>query len=233
MEIAGLQKVSLIDFPGRISSSIFLFGCNLRCGYCHNPSLVTRRPDKIYPEKEILDFLLSRTKYLEGVCITGGEPLMSLDIDFVKKIKAMGFAVKIDSNGSYPEKLKELIDAKLIDYAAIDIKAGKENYAKVCGAPIDLNKIEQSIRIVSALPEYEFRTTVTNKYHTEDEILSIAKWLNSIAGKKPKRYALQGFKNSGDLLFESFKSEPDTPHETLARMREKVKGYFGEIAVRD
>jgi pyruvate formate lyase activating enzyme len=233
MEIAGLQKVSLIDFPGRISCSIFLFGCNFLCGYCHNPSLVIRKPDRIYSKKEILDFLSSRTKYLDGVCITGGEPLLSIDTDFLSKIKSMGFAVKIDTNGCYPEKLKELIDAKLVDYVAMDIKASKENYAKVCGVPVDMAKIEQSIKLAASLPEYEFRTTVTNRYHTEEEMVKTAKWLNSVIGKKPKRFALQGFKNSGNFIDESFKTEPDTSHETLLAMKEKIKDCFLEVIIRD
>lgn len=232
MIIAGLQKLTLIDYPGRIACSVFLYGCNFRCGFCHNPSLVVKPSTIQISEEEILDFLEKRKRYLDGVCITGGEPLMSIEEEFLKKIKRIGYSIKIDTNGCFPEKLRELIGKKLVDHVAMDIKASREKYKKVANSEVELDKIEESIRIISKLKEYEFRTTFVRRYHDEGEIKRIAEWLNKVTGEKPKRYCLQAFRNSGEFVDEGFKTEPDVSKEELLEIKERIKDYFGEVCVR-
>ena len=156
MKIAGLQKVSTIDYPGEICCVVFLWGCNFRCGFCYNSSLILseqvaggRWQVTSFSEEYVLNFLSKRIGKLDGVCITGGEPLLSLDFDFVRKIKDMGFKVKIDTNGSFPERLREMIDLGLVDYIAMDVKTCEEDYCKVVNVEVDLKKIEESIKIVN------------------------------------------------------------------------------------
>jgi len=232
MKIAGFQKLTLIDYPEKIACTIFLYGCNFKCGFCHNPELVLYEPEKIYSEKEILEFLEKRKKYLEGVCICGGEPLLSLDLNFLKKIKELGYLIKIDTNGSFPKKLKEIIENKLVDFVSMDIKSNRENYEKLINTKVDLNKIEESIKIISLLQDYEFRTTILERIHDSDEIKKIAIWLNEITGKKPKKFCLQGFKNKGKLISEDFRDKKDTSKDFLGRLKKSVEDYFEEVEVR-
>jgi pyruvate formate lyase activating enzyme len=222
----------LIDYPEKIACTLFLHGCNFRCGFCHNPGLVLYEPEKIYSEKEILRFLEKRKNQLEGVCITGGEPLLSVDLDFLKEIKKLGYSIKIDTNGSFPEKLKELISKKLVDFVAMDIKSSKENYEKIIKSNFNLNKIEESIRLVSSLENYEFRTTIVEGIHDLDELKKIAIWLNEVLGKKPKKFCLQGFKNKENLLDENFRSKKDTSKEFVKELKEKIKDYFEKVEIR-
>ena len=182
MIIKGLQKTTLIDYPGKVACAIFLSGCNFRCGFCHNPELVVNNNNNnnnnnsnsnvSYTEDEILSFLEKRQKYLDGVCITGGEPLISLKKDFLRKIKLMGFMIKLDTNGSFPERLQKLINDKLIDYIAMDIKSDKEHYIELTDPlnNFNINDIEKSIKIISSFKDYEFRTTVLYRYHGIEEI---------------------------------------------------------------
>jgi len=148
MKIGGLQKVSTIDYPGEISCVIFLWGCNFRCGFCHNPELVVRGCEGEFSSEEVLDFLSRRVGKLDAVVISGGEPLISLDFDFVRRVKAMGFKVKVDTNGTSPDVLRDLIEEGLVDYVAMDVKGCREDYSRVCGVEVDVEKIEESIRIV-------------------------------------------------------------------------------------
>ena len=158
MKISGLQKVSTIDYPGEICCVVFLHGCNFRCGFCYNPALVIENDGEAtgnrqqvignFSEEYILDFLKSRVGKLDGVCITGGEPLMSLDFDFVRRVREMGFKIKIDTNGSFPSRLREMIDLGLVDYIAMDVKSCREDYSRVVGVDVDLSKIEESIKII-------------------------------------------------------------------------------------
>jgi len=208
-----------------------LYGCNFRCGFCHNPELVTEKNDNVFSEKEILDFLEKRKKYLEGICITGGEPLLTLEKAFLRKIKKLGYLIKIDTNGSFPERLKEIIEENLVDFVAMDIKASKENYKKTINADIPIDKIEESIKLISKLENYEFRTTVIEGMHNLEEMKKIARWLNELAGK-PKKYALQGFKNSGKVLDEAFKHKKNTSEKFLKEIQEKIKDSFEEIETR-
>jgi len=232
MKIKGLQKTTLIDYPGKISCTIFLYGCNMRCGFCHNPELVLREITDDIDEEKILEFLERRKKYLDGVCITGGEPLMSLDKEFVKKIKELGYFVKIDTNGCFPDKLKELIDEGLVDYVAVDIKAGPDKYFEVTNSKVDLKAIEKTIKMVSGLSDYEFRTTILLKYHDRQEIEKMMKWLKNICGKKMKKFVLQGFKNHGKFVDGRFVKEEETEEEILKKLKKIAEDYFEEVEMR-
>lgn len=232
MKIMGLQEVTLIDYPGKIACTLFLYGCNFQCGFCHNPELVLKPEGKEYSEEEILKFLEERKSQLDGVCITGGEPLLSLDLEFLKKIKTLGYSIKIDTNGSFPEKLKELIDKQVVDFVAMDIKSGKEKYEEIANSSVNLDKIEKSIRLVSLLNNYEFRTTIVKGIHDLDEVKKIAVWLNEICGREPKKFCLQGFKNQGKLIDKSFIRTKDTSEKFLNELKEEVKNYFEEVEVR-
>lgn len=232
MKIAGFQKLTLIDYPGKIACTLFLSGCNFRCGFCHNPEIVLSEPEQVYPENEILEFLKKRKLQLEGVCITGGEPLLSLDIDFLKEIRKLGYLIKIDTNGSYPEKLQELMNLNLVDFVSMDIKSSKEKYKELTNVDVDLDKIEKSIRLISNLEDYEFRTTIIEGMHDLEEIREMAVWLNKLTNKKPQRFCLQGFKNQESLLDPIFRNKKDTSREFLEQLKASIKDYFEEIDIR-
>lgn len=199
MLIHGLQKLTLLDFPGRVAATLFTGGCNFRCPFCHNATLVEHPEEApLYQEEEILKFLSGRVGILDGVAITGGEPLMNKDIvGFIRKIKDMGFAVKLDTNGTYPDLLGELLDGHLVDYVAMDVKNCPEKYAETAGiAKLDLSKIETSMKLLrESGVDYEFRTTVVREFHTLKDIEKIADWIAFAP-----RYFLQGFTDSGNLI---------------------------------
>ena len=232
MKIKGFQKVTLIDYPDTIACTIFLFGCNFRCGFCHNPELIFEDEGKEFSEAEILNYLEKRKKYLEGVCITGGEPFVSLEFGFLQKIKELGYKIKIDTNGSFPERLEKAIAEGLVDFVAMDIKASKENYQKVMNAGVNLENIEKSIKLIARLDNYEFRTTIVEGMHDAEEIEKMGKWLNEIVGRKPKKFCLQGFQNQGKLLDEAFRMKKNTSEEFLNKLKEVAENYFEEVEVR-
>ena len=181
MKIGGLQKVSLIDYPGLICAIVFLQGCNFKCSYCHNPELVD--PQLFQPcikENEVLDFLNTRKGKLDAVTITGGEPTIQDDLaPFIKQIKKMGFAVKLDTNGSQPQVIKTLLDEKLLDFIAMDIKAPLEKYKSIVKVPVNADSIKESIRLIlKAKIPYEFRTTIVESQLEEKDILQIAKLIS-------------------------------------------------------
>jgi len=232
MIIAGIQKLTLIDYPEKIACTLFLHGCNFRCGFCHNPELVIKQPEKIYTEKEIFDFLEKRKQYLDGVCITGGEPLLSLDKNFLRQIKNLGYKIKVDTNGSFPEKLKEIIDEGLVDFISIDIKGSKEKYKKIINVEVDLKKIEESFRTAHNFGNYEFRTTIIEEFHDADEIRKVGEWINETCGGKPKKYYLQGFKNNGKFIDENYKMKKDTSENYLNELKKIADKYFEFVGVR-
>jgi len=233
MKIKGIQELTLIDYPGKLACTLFLFGCNFRCGFCHNPELVLAPLGKDYTEKEILDFLEKRKGQLEGVCITGGEPLMTIDVEFLKKIKDLGYSVKLDTNGSFPELLEELIKKKLIDYVAMDIKSSKEKYKEITNSEIDIKKIEKSIKIISSLLDYyEFRTTILEDLHDVKELEEMAKWINQLCAGKAKKFALQGFENQGKLIEGKFKKKKDTKENYLRDLKDILEDYFETVEIR-
>lgn len=199
MRIHGIQKLTLLDYPGRVACTLFTAGCDLRCPYCHNAALVLpgRTPPPI-PEEEIVSLLSRRRGILEGVCITGGEPTLQPELpEFIAQIKAMGYAVKLDTNGRHPAMVQELVEQGLIDYVAMDIKNCPERYGETVGVPdLDLAPIRETAAFLMAgsLP-FEFRTTVVKPFHDNACFRSIGQWL---AGPEP--YWIQGFEDSGDLI---------------------------------
>ena len=196
MDIAGLQKTTLLDYPGRVACTVFLPGCNLRCPFCHNASLVLR-PQPLMSPGELLEFLQSRRRKLDGVCITGGEPTLHKDLpDLMKAIKDLGFLVKLDTNGTRPDVLNAILEAGLADYVAMDIKNSPEKYAVTCGGPDVLNAVRESVQLLEASAvEHEFRTTVLLPYHTPTDLDAIGRWLSGT-----KQYFIQAFVDSGDLI---------------------------------
>lgn len=221
MKIYGLQKMTLLDFPGKVACTLFTGGCNFRCPFCHNARLVTELDkDEVYSEEEIFEYLRRRVGILDGVCITGGEPLMNADIaDFITKVRELGYAVKLDTNGSYPETLKNLIDRGLVDYIAMDIKNTPEKYAQTIGVKnSDFTPIKKSIKIImqSGVP-YEFRTTVVKEFHSVSDIEEIAKMIEGAQG-----YYLQNFVDSGNLIGSDLSP---VSKEEIEKMHEKATQY--------
>lgn len=199
MKLYGLQKMTLLDFPGTVACTVFTGGCNLKCPFCHNALLVTRlNESEPIDEELIISFLNNRVGILDGVCITGGEPLMNPQIlDFIEKIKFLGFKVKLDTNGFYPDLLERIIDSNLIDYIAMDIKNSPSLYSMTTG--VDNLNIDFALKSVSLIMshniDYEFRTTVVKNFHTKDSISEASQLI-----KGAKRYFLQNFVDSGDLI---------------------------------
>lgn len=230
MLIGGLQKVSLIDYPGHVSATVFTAGCNFSCPFCHNPELVRVGSDRhqmFLTDDEIYDFLKSRQGLLEGVCVTGGEPVLQADLpEFLGKIKELGFLIKLDTNGSRPEVLKDLIKRGLLDYVAMDIKGPLEKYHKIVGTDIGLENIHESTDITRNFGEYEFRTTVVPGLHEKEDFLNIARWLDG-----SKRYFLQQFR-SQNCLDPAYASLRPYPDEKLVEFADAVRPYFGTCEIR-
>ena len=199
MVIGGIQKLTLLDYPDKTACTIFTVGCNFACPYCQNASLVCPPVGiQTISIPVVFEFLKKRKGFIEGVCISGGEPLMHNDLDdFIFDIKALGFLVKLDTNGSYPEKLKNLVSSGTIDYVAMDIKNTPEKYAQTIGLnEYDVSAVEESVSFLcSGAVPYEFRTTVVREFHTVDDLKSIAGWITNA-----QKYYLQGFANTGDIL---------------------------------
>ena len=201
MTIVGLQKVSLIDYPGQVACVIFTHGCNFRCGFCHNPELVIEKPQKedSLTVKTFLNFLDTRKGRLDGVVITGGEPLLNSDLkDLISQIKSKGFLVKLDTNGSFSEDLKDLLNQELLDYVAMDVKTSLNKYKDLTTFS-DTKNISKSISLIEeCAPDYEFRSTLVKGIHTQKDVEEIAKLV-----KGAKRFAIQNFDGektiSGDL----------------------------------
>lgn len=194
----GLQKLTLLDYPGKVACTVFTCGCNYRCPFCHNAMLVTGRDEEMaFSREELISFLKTRTKILDGVAITGGEPLLHAGLpELIREIKDLGFAVKLDTNGSFPDELEKLIDAKQIDRVAVDIKNSPAKYAMTCGSETALEKVRATVDLLKRdVVDYEFRTTVVGGFHEKGDFAEIGKW---IAGAKA--YFLQQFTDSGEVL---------------------------------
>lgn len=224
----GFQKMTLLDFPGKVACTVFTGGCNFRCPFCHNALLVTELgQSERYSEEEILDFLQKRKGLLDGVAITGGEPLISDDIlFFAEKVKKIGFAVKLDTNGSFPERLKRAVGEGLIDYVAMDIKNSKELYAETAGLSFfEMAPIEESVDfLLQGNVDYEFRTTVVNGFHTVESIKNAAQWI-----KGAKRYYLQSFIDSGMLIKEGITG---VPKEEMLLMKNAASEFVSSVELR-
>ena len=228
MKIHGFQKMTLLDYPGKVACTVFTGGCNLRCPFCHNASLVTDidGESEIKSDK-IIDFLSKRKGLLDGVAITGGEPLLQPDIeDFISAVKSLGFSVKLDTNGCFPEKLKSLVNAKLIDYVAMDVKNSPEKYSITVDVEnFDYNRVKESIEFLkSGVVEYEFRTTVVSEYHTVKDIENISRVL---AGAE--KYYLQNFVDSGNLIGTNLHSHPK---KILEQMRDVACKFIKIVEIR-
>ena len=194
MTIEGLQKLTLLDFPGRTACTVFLGGCNFRCPFCHNYDLVAEPSAPLMQEEELLAFLQKRKGLLDGVAITGGEPLMRRELPaLLRKIKALGYPVKLDTNGSFPARLKALVEEGLVDYVAMDVKNSPARYGETVGfLKLGLGPVQESVEFLkSGAVDYEFRTTVVQELHGPAELRALAEWL-----KGAKRYYLQQFKQS-------------------------------------
>ncbi len=227
MVIKGLQKTTLLDFPGKVACTVFTGGCNFRCPFCHNASLVIKPNDA--PEIDLdafMYFLDKRRGILDGVCITGGEPLLQKDIDkFISAIRAKGYAIKLDTNGSDPDKLEELIDAGILDYVAMDIKSSQEKYSLLAGTDKYADKVSKSVSLLlEGKMDYEFRTTVVRELHELSDFEDIGKWISGA-----KRYYLQQFKDSGDLIEGGFSAYGDS--EMMAAL-DIVKRYIPAAEIR-
>ena len=213
MQIHGFNKTTLLDYPRHLAATVFLGGCNMRCPFCHNASLVAGVVSQpTIPEQEVLSYLAKRKGILEGVCITGGEPTLHPNlITFIKKIKELGLKVKLDTNGTNPQLLKTLVTDRLIDYIAMDIKNSKEKYSQTAGLNhFNIDPILESADFLLTSPiEYEFRTTIVKEYHSREDMLSIGGWLTGA-----QAYYLQSYEDSGEILLPGLHSHNrETLHE--------------------
>lgn len=226
MLIHGLQKMTLLDFPGRVACTVFLGGCDLRCPYCHNAELIDGSAPAVMDDGELLAFLKKRVVLLDGVAVTGGEPLLRDIAPLLREVRALGYAVKLDTNGTHPARLRALLDEGLVDYVAMDVKNSPERYAETVGvAGLDLAPIRESAALLmEGRVDYEFRTTVCRELHDDDSIRGVGEFL---AGAR--RLYLQPFADRDTVAFAGF-SAPDMP--TLERWAEILRGFVGEVGIR-
>ncbi len=208
MNIAGLQKMTLLDYPGKVACTVFLQGCNFRCPFCHNSDLLGAKGPEGMSDGELLTFLEKRQGLLDGVCITGGEPTLQPELEtLIGSIKALGFAVKLDTNGSRPEVLKALVEKNLVDYVAMDIKNCPADYPETAGMrPALMEAVEDSARfLLAGNVDYEFRTTVVDELHSEEGIAAMGRWLESLSSDhKTKRLFLQCYMERESVLSPGF-----------------------------
>ena len=228
MRILGLQKLSLVDFPGKVAATVFTGGCDLRCPFCHNaPLVLPGRGTSALDAGAVLDFLASRRGLLDGVVLSGGEPLLQPDAaDFLAEVKAMGFSVKLDTNGCHPDALADILDRRLADYVAMDIKNSLEKYPWTVGVPgFDTAPVERSARLLMEGPaDYEFRTTLVRPFHEVGDMETIGRWLRGA-----RRYYLQAFVDSGDLVGGG--CAPFTPEE-MEGFLQAARPFFQSVALR-
>jgi pyruvate formate lyase activating enzyme len=232
MILGGLQKTTLIDYPGKVAATVFTVGCSFRCPFCHNPELVLPGNGQrgAIGEKVFFDFLKKRQNKLDGVCITGGEPTIQSDlIDFIEKIKKLGFLVKLDSNGSRPDVLKKIFDKKLVDFIAMDIKNSPANYERACGTKVDIERIKLSVELIrKAGIDYEFRTTVVPGIHQEKDFEIIGCWL-----KGSQNFVLQSFQDQGKILDENMRQKfVQGKKLDLEKIKVKLETYIKKMEIR-
>lgn len=227
MQIHGLNKTTLLDYPEHVAATLFTGNCNFRCPFCHNGELVVC-PDTqpVMPEDEIFAFLKKRKGVLQGICITGGEPTLQKELpDFIRRVKEMGYLVKLDTNGYRPEVLEELVGAGLLDYIAMDIKASKEGYAQAAGVEIDISRIDRSTECIRRSGvRYEFRTTVVKELHTAETFEAIGEWLGG-----SRAYYLQQFRNEETNLCKGMSPCTKEEMEAFARI---LKKHMQTVCVR-
>ena len=218
----------MIDYPDKVACTIFTFGCNFRCGFCHNPELIIDDGRPEISKEKIIKFLQDRIGLLDAVCITGGEPTIYEDLtNFISEIKSIGFLVKLDTNGSKPKMIEELIDKKLVDYIAMDIKGPIELYDEIAGVKVERENIKKSVDIIKKkMKEYEFRITVVPGIFKEEHVNKIGKWLGPI-----KMFYIQNFGNEKNLD-KKFNSVQPFKKEELERFCELFKRYFENCYIR-
>ncbi len=228
MLINGFQKLTILDYPGKVACIVFTPGCNFRCPFCHNASLVTHIDTETYLDvEEVIAYLKKRQGLLDGVVITGGEPLLQNGIEeFIGEIKALGYSVKLDTNGSFPEKLISIVEKGLVDYVAMDIKNSKEKYGETIGVDnFQIAPIEKSVDfLLQNKVEYEFRTTIVDGFHTLDDIQDIVVWI-----KGAHKYFLQNFVDSGDLIMPDLKP---VSVDLLKEMKKKATEIMPSVEIR-
>ncbi len=234
MLIGGLQKLTLIDYPGKVAAVVFTYGCNFACSFCHNPELVDAKlkyKNIFISEEEFFEFLDKRKWQIEGVCITGGEPTLHRDLpEFITKIKALGFLVKLDSNGTNPEVLENLINKKMVDYIAMDIKAPLERYQEITNRQVDLAKIKKSIRMIidkAGDYDYEFRSTVVPGFHKAEDIKAMVQLI-----KGAKKYYLQNFISQGKILNSDWQNKASFSKEEMEEFQKIAAPFFEFCGVR-
>jgi pyruvate formate lyase activating enzyme len=224
--IGGLQKQTILDYPGKIACTIFISGCNFRCKYCHNPGL-NKNTKSIYTKEKILEFLNERKEFLDAVCISGGEPTLNEDLpDFISKIKKMGFLVKLDTNGTNPKMLKELIENNLVDYVAMDVKAPLDFYENVTDSKIEKENIKESINLIKKMENYEFRITVVPGLFKEEYAKMLGEWLSGA-----KKFYIQQFRNIETQDKKLNKIKPFSKEE-LEKFCSILKPYFEKCEIR-
>ena len=226
MKISGLQKLTLLDFPGKMACTVFTYGCNFRCPFCHNATLVTEENSDDINEDEFFSFLKKRQGLLDGVCISGGEPTLQKDLaEFIGKIKAMDYAVKLDTNGSQPEVLRKLISQNLLDYVAMDIKNSPAKYSLTCGREVDMVPIKESVSIIKESGiDHEFRTTTVRELHNAEDFAEIAEWI-----KGDSRYFLQHFEDSGNLIGDNLSA---FSKEEMTAFAEDIRTNLPNVTIR-
>ena len=228
MKIHGFQKTTLLDYPGHVAATVFVGGCNFRCPFCHNGLLVLESETQpAIPEEEVLSYLQKRQGILEGICITGGEPTLQSDLAaFIRRLKGLGYQVKLDTNGGRPQILEQLLQEGLLDYVAMDIKASPDNYAAAAGLKeMDFDKIRQSIRLLmKSNISYEFRTTVVKGIHTLEEFEEIGRLLQGC-----RAYFLQGFRESESMVGQG--CQAFSAHE-MEKMAEMAGKYIDRVELR-
>ncbi len=230
MQIKGFHKTSMVDYPGKITSVIFLSSCNFRCPYCHNPEIVMNDPKiEEISEEIVIKEMINNKKWIDAACITGGEPCLHKDLpEFISKIKKEGFLVKLDTNGSNPEMIKKVIDNKLVDFIAMDIKSNLEDYEKTAKIKIDLENIKKSVELIrNSNVDYEFRTTVVPEIHEKENIEKIGKWL-----KGSKKFSIQNFR-PGKCLNEFYNEKIGFNKEELNYFKFILSGFFDKVEIKE
>ena len=228
MRIHGFQKMTLLDYPGKVAATVFTGGCNFRCPFCHNALLVDGLDEApVFDEEEVLTHLKKKAGLLDGVAITGGEPLLQKDIGaFLMKLRDFGYQIKLDTNGSFPDRLADLVEKGLVDYEAVDIKNRPEKYAETVGVKdFDLAPVRETVDLLlSGRVDYEFRTTVVRQFHTVEDIAAAAAWIRGA-----RRYFLQNFVDSGNLLVPGCTG---VPQEEMEEMAKAARAFVPETALR-
>lgn len=227
MDIHGLQKMTLLDFPGCVACTVFLGGCDMRCPFCHNAELVDGGAKPEMTEEELLRFLRGRTGLLDGVAVTGGEPLLRADLPRVlERIRELGYRTKLDTNGTHPERLREILDRGLVDYVAMDVKNSPDRYAETAGLKtLDLGPIRESVSLLlEGRCAYEFRTTTLAEFHDRRSFREIGEWIRGA-----ERYYIQSFVDRDSVPFEGFHA---LPREELLACAEEVRPYVKRVEIR-